>query len=551
MILIMKRYITLAVIATFCWSVASAQQEGLPSRSLTIEGAYNPTMTKTDKIMPVPQRPATERRPAAVSYLTDPNPITRQERKPMGAFSETSDDVRYSSYDGLVRFGYGLRNSHDGVLDFNWRLSDRDILHVDGLLDAWASKPVPTWKSRMFNADLNAEYSHRFDQFTFSVNGAIGHSHFNYREGASLDSAKAVLSSLMQKVSRGELGVSLAGKTDEMEWHFKTGMELLSRKGLDVAGTMRPNKERLIRIEGGAAMPLLGGTGGLDYRQKSAMYDWQGLYGCAYDGFTTLTFSPYWKQSWSDLDAQLGLNIDIRTAAGHKFMASPMVTASYRFFDERFRLNAGLTGGLEDNNMRAVAAISPYWSEVERIRDGYTLTNAFLGVSFSQGTWLTLSAKAGYRHVIDDLFQTVQDSLIVTSLLVQEASDVLYARLDADMQFTEKAQVRMDVTYSKYTGKYSAGSLMFKPVVDASLFGRVNIIPGLDALLTYRHITYHKIDGVRMHSVNDLGLTFDYDFRPNLSFYLTGSRLAGGDYCYYAGYRAIKPAVLLGVTYRF
>ena len=232
-------------------------------------------------------------------------------------------------------------------------------------------------------------------------------------------------------------------------------------------------------------------------------------------------------------------------------MASPMVTASYRFFDERFRLNAGLTGGLEDNNMRAVAAISPYWSEVERIRDGYTLTNAFLGVSFSQGTWLTLSAKAGYRHVIDDLFQTVQDSLIVTSLLVQEASDVLYARLDADLQLTEKAQVRMDVTYSKYTGKYGAGSLMFKPVVDASLFGRVNIMPGLDALLTYRHITYHKIDGVRMHSVNDVGLTLDYDFRPNLSFYLTGSRLAGGDYCYYAGYRAIKPAVLLGVSYRF
>lgn len=551
MILIMKRYITLAVIAAFCWGVASAQQEGLPSRSLTIEGAYNPTMTKTDKIMPVPQRPATERRSAAVTYLTEPNPITRQDRKPMGAFSETSDDVRYASYDGFVRFGYGFRNSHDGVLDFNWRLSDRDLIHVDGLLDAWASKPLPDWKSRMFNSDLRAVYSHRFDGFTVSIDGSYGHSHFNYREGAGMDSAKAVLSSLLQKTNRGQFGFALAGQSDELEWYFKAGMELLSRKGLDVAGTMRPNKERLIRIEGGAAMPLLGGTGGLDYRQKSAMYDWQGLYGCAYDGFTTLTFSPYWKQSWSDLDAQLGLNIDIRTAAGHKFMASPMVTASYRFFDERFRLNAGLTGGLEDNNMRAVAAISPYWSEVERIRDGYTLTNAFLGVSFSQGTWLTLSAKAGYRHVIDDLFQTVQDSLIVTSLLVQEASDVLYARLDADLQLTEKAQVRMDVTYSKYTGKYGAGSLMFKPVVDASLFGRVNIMPGLDALLTYRHITYHKIDGVRMHSVNDVGLTLDYDFRPNLSFYLTGSRLAGGDYCYYAGYRAIKPAVLLGVSYRF
>jgi hypothetical protein len=327
-------------------------------------------------------------------------------------------------------------------------------------------------------------------------------------------------------------------------------MEFLSRNGLDLAGTMRTNKERLIRIEGGAALPLLGGTGGLDYIQKTALYDWEGLYGCNYGGFTTLTFSPYWKKTWGELDTRLGLNVDIRTAAGYKFLLSPMATAQYNLSD-RVKLFAGVTGGLEDHNMRTLAAISPYWSEAERIRDGYTLTNAFLGASFSQGTWLTLSAKAGYRHVIDDLFQTVQDSLIVTSLLVQEASDVLYARLDADFQFTEKAQVRMDVTYSKYTGKYDAGSLMFKPVFDASVFGRVNIIPGLDALLTYRHITYHKTDGVRMHSVNDVGLTLDYDFRPNLSFYLTGSRLAGGDYCYYAGYRAIKPAVLLGATYRF
>ena len=551
MILIMKRYITLAVIAALCWNVARAQQDGLPSRSLTIEGTYNPTMTKTDKIMPVPDRPASERKPAAVSYLTDANPLTRMERNPMGAFSETSDDVKYSSYDGLVRFGYGLRNAHDGVLDFNWRISDRDELHVSGLLDAWASKPTSDWRSRMFNADMSAVYSHRFDHLIVSVDGALGHSHFNYRNGSSLDSAKTVLSSLMQKVNRGEFGVSLAGESDELKWYASAGMEFLSRHGLELAGTERTNKERLLRIKAGAEMPLLGGTGGLDYRQKTAMYDWQGVYGCNYSGFTTLTLSPYWKQSWSDLDAQLGVNVDVRTAAGHKFMASPMVTASYRLFDERFKLHAGLTGGLEDNSMRAVAEVSPYWSEVERIRDGYTLANISLGASFDQGSWLTLSAKAGYRHVIDDLFQTVQDSLIVTSLLVQEASDVLYARLDADLQFTDKAQVRMEITGNRYTGKYSEGVLMFKPVIDASMFGRVNIIPGLDALLTYRHLTYHKIDGVRMRSVNDLGLTFDYDFRPNLSFYLTGSRLAGGDYCYYAGYRAIKPSVLVGLTYRF
>ena len=54
-----------------------------------------------------------------------------------------------------------------------------------------------------------------------------------------------------------------------------------------------------------------------------------------------------------------------------------------------------------------------------------------------------------------------------------------------------------------------------------------------------------------MPMINDLALTVDYDFRPNLSFYLTGSRLAGGDWFYYAGYRSIKPSVMVGATYRF
>lgn len=548
--LIMKRYITLTVIAALCWGVSHAQQEGLPSRSLTIEGAYNPTMSRTDKIMPVPERRSSDHKPAEVSYLTASNPQTTLERRPMGAFSETSDDVKPERYSGLLRFGYGLRNNHDGVADFKWRISDRDELHVSGLLDAWASKPDGEWKSRMFNGDLSAVYSHRFNHFTVSADGAIGHSHFNYRPGVSLDSTKAELSSLMQKVNRSRFGLSLNGESNEIMWHFKAGMEFLSRNGLDLAGTERVNKERLVRVDAGAMMPFMGGTGGLDYRQKAAMYDWQGLYGCDYSGFTAITLAPYWRQSWGKLDASLGVNIDIRTRAGYKFLMSPMLTAQYDA-GERIKLLAACTGGLADNDMRALSLISPYWSEQERIRDGYNIVNLSIGASYSQGTWLNVLVRGGYRHTIDDLFQVVDDSLIVTSSLIQEASDVFYVRMDANMLFADKAQVGMDLTCNGYTGKYKENSLALKPVLDASLFGRVNIMPGLDAMLTYRMMSFRKIDGERMPMINDVALSLDYDFRPNLSFYLTGNRLAGGDYFYYAGYRAIKPSVMIGATYRF
>jgi hypothetical protein len=547
----MNRKTILAILGAVCCTAANAQN-GLTSRSLTIEGAYNPTVTKTEKIMPVPDKPESERKAAQVTYLTESNPMQSMQRAPMAAFSETSDDIKVASYSGLVRFGWGLRSVHDGLLDFNWRISDRDELKVYGLMDAWCTKPDGKWKSHMFNGDLDVAYSHRFDMLSLGADASLGHSHFNYRKGADLTAAQRADSKLLQNTGRESLGVWGAGQIDSINWHARIGMEWLSRSGLNLAGTKRDNKERLLRIEGGISMPapVIGGTAGLEYRQKSAVYDWQGLYGCNYSNFTAVTITPYWNNSWGQLDANLGLNMDFRSAAGCGFLISPMATVTYNV-NESLKLLSGVTGGIEDNSMRTLAGVSPYWSESKRIKDGYTLFNAWIGASYSQGTWLTLSGKGGYRHTMDELFQTVSDSLIVTSQLEQGSLDVFYFRVDADMQFAERAQVKMDMTVNGYTGKHKPGQLALKPVLDASLFGKVNIMPGLDAMLTYRMMTMRKVAGKRMPMVNDLAVTVDYDFRPNLSFYVTGSRLAGGDWYYYAGYRSIKPSVMVGATYRF
>lgn len=546
----MKRYITLVFIAAICWGKAYAQEDNLPSRSLTIEGTYNPSVTDAGKIMPVPEKQRTERQPATVSYNTSANPYSRLERKPMVTFSTVSDSVKVASHSGLVRFGYGMRNQHDGLFDFDWNITGRDNLKVSGLFDAWASDPTGKWKSRMSNGDINLNYRHSFDCFEIGVNGSYGHSHYNFMPGVAMDSAISSNSDLMLKTNRWKLGISAAGESDDIKWYANAGLDRLSRNGLILNDVGRDNWESLLRVAVGLELPVAGGTGGADFKQKAAIYDWTGLEGEKYSNFTSVTLSPYWKYAWGDLETRLGVNLDVRTGAGYKFLLSPMVTAVYPV-NERLKLDAGVTGGLIENDMRTLAQISPYWSETKRIKDGYNLMNLYAGASFNQGEWFTASARAGYRLMLNEVFQTVADSLIVTSLLDQEASNVFYASANADMQFTDKAQIRMDVTFSKYVGRYNGCNLALKPVVDASMYGRVNIIKGLDALLSYRLMTFGKIEGYRMPAVNDLGLTLDYDWRPNLSFYLTGSRLVGGDYYYYAGYRAIKPSVLVGLTYRF
>ena len=156
----MKRYIALAILAITYSVGLKAQNDILPSRSLTIEGNYNPSVTDAGKIMPVPDKPHQERQTVSVSYNTAVNPYTGTERKPMVTFGSLSDSVSKPSHTGLVRFGYGLRNLSDGLLDFKWNISERDVLQISGAMNGWSSKPDGEWRSGMFVADLAALYSH-------------------------------------------------------------------------------------------------------------------------------------------------------------------------------------------------------------------------------------------------------------------------------------------------------------------------------------------------------------------------------------------------------
>ena len=162
-----------------------------------------------------------------------------------------------------------------------------------------------------------------------------------------------------------------------------------------------------------------------------------------------------------------------------------------------------------------------------------------------------MAAKMGFRHTKDEIFQTESDSLLVTSVFKQQTADVFYMRVDADMQFSDNIQFRMDLTYSNYIGSYRGHKMDLKPAFDANVFGRVNIMKGLDAMLSYRLMIFHWVMGKSMPTVNDLSLTADYDFTDKLSFYATIKNIMGGDFYYYAGYRSLKPAFMIGASYRF
>ena len=154
-------------------------------------------------------------------------------------------------------------------------------------------------------------------------------------------------------------------------------------------------------------------------------------------------------------------------------------------------------------------------------------------------------ACAGIRVVLSGHFHVSDIAMDLTNDLNRSIYDI---STGSTVSYPSDYRV---LTYSDYMGKYAGGKLMLKPMVDASLFGKVNILPGLDAMLTYRAQAFYKVDGKSLPMVNDLALSVDYDLMDTLSLYLTGNRLVGGDWYYYAGYRSIKPSVMIGATYRF
>lgn len=549
MIQIMKRYITLAAIAVLFQAGVFAQNESLPSRSMTIEGNYNPSMTNAEKILPVPAKQKNVKEQAVVSYLTDPNPFKQSKRDPMIAFSDKSDNIEADSLYGLVKFGYGIRNLHDGMLDMGWLMSSRDAVRLSGQMGAWSSEITEGWKSRMLDGDLTADYSHRFDAMNLKVALSYGHSHYNFREGTKMTDAIRDASNLMLETNRFMGSLTLSGRINDISWQGTGGVEQLSRDGLKVNGTERNNKETLVRVNAVATMPLGFGTAGVEYRQKTALYDWISLTDKEYKNYSTFTLSPYWNITSGEMQASLGANIDIRTGSDKPFLASPMLRIAYSI--KRFTLHAAVTGGLEEYDIRAISRMSPYWAEDEMIKDGYTVYNAGAGVSFSSGTWFNIDLMGGFRHTIDETFQTTWDNILVSSLIRQQTVDVFYGRMDMDMQFSDRTLVRMDVTYNNYLSTFRDGKMELKPALDTKVYGKFNLASGLDAMLSYRLMFFNSLNGKAMPAVNDLTLTVDYDLTRNLSLYAEGRHLLGGDFYYYAGYRCIKPSVMGGVTCRF
>jgi hypothetical protein len=541
----MKKDILLTFFVCMLTMPAAAQDE-LNSRSMTVEGTYNPQVTEASKITPVPEKNSIRTNSGSVTYITEGKEYNRFSRKPMNTFSSADSASELRKYYGTVKLGYGLRNNIDGLVDFNWNPTEKDKLSINGSLYGWNTEMKNEWRSKLYSTYWKADYSHIFDNIILNVNGAFGREAFNYMPGYLMNPDSII--DLDMDITKGSLVTEIRSvKGDDLDFDMKIGWYGLKRGDININNTEK-NKENILRIEGAASIPYSDGRLGVKYRQKSAFYNWNGL--SEFKNFTTISLSPYWRWSDEEMEFNIGVNFDVRNRVGSRLMASPDLWFKYKPNTD-VTLYGQLKGGIQDNEVRRLNALSPYWSENSQIRDGYTFADLSVGIKYVASASVQMYMGGGLKYSKDELFQVMSNDYVVTSRIFQDKASLLYLNMGSDMSFSGKYDLSLDILLADWNTKDLNTSLILKPWFDMNFNARANIYGPLDANLKYNVSIFEKRNGFRLPMVNNLSIGFDYDLKDNVSLFADFCNVLDQSYYYYAGYRALKFSFMLGASISF
>lgn len=553
-----RRYIPFVMLAAMGMPAMAQGTANIDSRSMTIEGDYRPTVTQAYKIAaePAPFEPVKQK--TAVSYLNDPVSFPFGSSPSLDVLSETSDSLYRNRWWGYASLGYGLRNLTDVNLDAGFDLTKNSQVRLQGNLGGWNTRTLNDWRSRMRAGDVNAQYTFTGEKLNLGFNAGYAGDRHNYMPGRKMTDAINANSNLFQKDNTVKLGAEVGVSINNVNVTANASLVSGKRKGLVLNGQGNDGSEDVVRVNTEASFPWRDNVLGLQVNWKGVSQDRVALNGDRYKNTNTVSLVPYWSWYRWRIEAKLGMNIDFRMNQYYNFLISPQATAIVRFRDD-LNFFTSVTGGNVDYDMYHLGGISPYWTDEKRIEDGYNVLDMCGGIFYHPDTWVSLSIKTGFRNTLDEVFQVRLDSVVVSSVMKQETSNVFYASFATDMVVSNIAQFRGELEYNFYKGKYTGDKMALKPLVDAGAYVTVKPIANMDITANYRLMYFNVVRNRRMQTVNDLTIRADYRLNmpaiPNclrsMSVFAEGEHLLGSDFYYWAGYPCIKPGFMLGAAYRF
>ena len=558
----MKRYTILSAIMLAA-SNLFAQNDTIGA-VIQVENNYAPVVVKATKMGFTPQ----------IEIASDHAPLNlifSQKGEPFKRFVSQRNvkDVlptQEMCLPGYARLGYGTGNNLDLKAAYRFSFGKRDRLTLFASMDGYNTDidyNDEEWRSRFYTTEINADYTHNFDNLTLGVEADIKNSVFNYmqpifyannlRIPETTDKQNCGSYALLVKAASNTMGAlsykAYAGFTINNRKYSASIAENIGETRLRAGGTVRYElaHENLYNL--GANIDIDG------FIHNSALKpeDGPGIHD-RYSDYALIRLNPFGNLRFGDWKGRLGIHADLVTANSPFLAVAPDIRIEGPLA-QGISLYAAATGGRKAASFETLDILSPYWNYIPGVKQPatvYNLCDISAGVRTTIGALYT-NIYAGFSYTIDDLMPTADaKTSILYTKFIQDNSRDIYIGIDAGYDFGGIVNVEGNIRYDRWGCSDNDDLLMYKPMLTAGIKARARIIEGLYANVGYTFTGYTSgNDDLKIEDKSYLEARISYRLHKQLNLFLQGNNLLDCEYELYPGCLAQGANALVGASINF
>lgn len=558
----MKRYTILSAIMLAA-SNLFAQNDTIGA-VIQVENNYAPVVVKATKMGFTPQ----------IEIASDHAPLNlifSQKGEPFKRFVSQRNvkDVlptQEMCLPGYARLGYGTGNNLDLKAAYRFSFGKRDRLTLFASMDGYNTDidyNDEEWRSRFYTTEINADYTHNFDNLTLGVEADIKNSVFNYmqpifyannlRMPETTDKQNCGSYALLLKAASNTMGAlsykAYAGFTINNRKYSASIAENIGETRLRAGGTVRYElaHENLYNL--GANIDIDG------FIHNSALKpeDGPGIHD-RYSDYALIRLNPFGNLRFGDWKGRLGIHADLVTANSPFLAVAPDIRIEGPLA-QGISLYAAATGGRKAASFETLDILSPYWNYIPGVKQPatvYNLCDISAGVRTTIGALYT-NIYAGFSYTIDDLMPTADaKTSILYTKFIQDNSRDIYIGIDAGYDFGGIVNVEGNIRYDRWGCSDNDDLLMYKPMLTAGIKARARIIEGLYANVGYTFTGYTSgNDDLKIEDKSYLEARISYRLHKQLNLFLQGNNLLDCEYELYPGCLAQGANAMVGASINF
>lgn len=467
----------------------NAQQgvrDTLLNKKVKVERDYSPTIKDASKIDQIPSiyEPTISNNDLNFQ-MASPTINMQNNRLGDSRSADIKTDISYDEKRGYLTFGIGTYGNIESALGYRLVNSDRDKLNLFGDFNATNGKIKYAQKGFLKDREkakdtkynLGANYIHKFEPMTLSMEMSYFNDRYNYYGNSFIDPLNKPQDlpnfDKQQQFKDLYFAAGIQSNDDkamisyDAEFGFNTFKQkygpAIQNDGLNGwEAYLKTDLDKYFSLDGAIGLQLYGKVQSLDAVQF-------GLNKETDHRLINFYALPYTKFRGSSWDLKLGVKLGSVLDDKSSFIFAPDVYASIKIAESN-RLLLSVTGGVNENTVLQIFDENKFINPVNRVGYSKTLLDANLRFSIGAITGFELQIYGGYKFTQRDHLFTTNNSMnnddLNTIYSWGNLSNVIYGDIGvsslgtlAKATFIPHTTLTAIVTAYAYNVKYKNGNL--------------------------------------------------------------------------------------------